>query len=204
MNCPHCRIEFHDRPMQTEIGRDIVGYWYLIIQKCPACKRFILQLTVNGEYRLVWPRSSLRSPCPKEVPNTISEDYTEACIVLADSPKASAALSRRCLQNILRETVKVKPCDLAKEIEQVVDNKILPTHIAEALHTLRIIGNFAAHPIKSQKTGDILPVEPGEAEWNLDVLESLFDFLYVQPERLRKREEAINQKLVEAGKKPLW
>jgi hypothetical protein len=31
-------------------------------------------------------------------------------------------------------------------------------------HTVRTIGNFAAHPIKSTSTGTIVDVEPGEAE----------------------------------------
>ena len=31
--------------------------------------------------------------------------------------------------------------------------------------------NFAAHPIKSMHTGEVIEVEPGEAEWLLDTLE---------------------------------
>lgn len=42
---------------------------------------------------------------------------------------------------------------------------------------MRNIGNFAAHPLKDTSTGEILPVEAGEAEWNLETLEALFDFL---------------------------
>ena len=49
----------------------------------------------------------------------IVEDYKEACLVLSDSPKASAALSRRCLQNLLRGAAGVKPGDLSIEIQQV-------------------------------------------------------------------------------------
>jgi hypothetical protein len=43
-------------------------------------------------------------------------------------------------------------------------------------------------------------VEPGEAEWNLDVLEALFDFYFVQPELLKKKRAALDAKLAEAGK----
>jgi hypothetical protein len=78
-----------------------------------------------------------------------------------------------------------------------------PTHIAENLDAIRNIGNFAAHPQKSKNSGEILPVEPHEAEWNLDVLEMLFDFYYVQPAKSAARREALNQKLEEAGKKPM-
>ena len=79
----------------------------------------------------------------------------------------------------------------------------MPTHIAEDLDAIRNIGNFAAHPQKSVNTGVIMPVEPNEAEWNLDVLEMLFDFYYVQPAKSAARRNALNEKLREAGKKPM-
>jgi hypothetical protein len=141
-----------------------------------------------------------RTPLGSEVPSEFAEDYKEACMVLPDSPKASAALSRRCLQHLLREKSRVKPGNLADEIQQVIDSGKLPSHLAESLDAIRNIGNFAAHPIKSKSTGEILEVEPGEAEWNLDVLESLFDFYFTQPAQLKAKRDALNAKLKEAGK----
>ena len=46
-------------------------------------------------------------------------------------------------------------------------------------------------------------MESGEAEWNLDVLDGLFDFFFVQPEILKRRRLALNAKLAEAGKPPI-
>ncbi|GAH88068.1 unnamed protein product, partial [marine sediment metagenome] len=40
-------------------------------------------------------------------------------------------------------------------------------------------------------------------EWTLDVLESLFNFYFVQPELLKRKREALNKKLKNAGKKPM-
>jgi hypothetical protein len=51
--------------------------------------------------------------------------------------------------------------------------------------------------------GEIVDVKPHEAEWNLDLLESLFDFYYVQPARAKAKRDAFNKKLVDAGKQPL-
>ena len=48
-----------------------------------------------------------------------------------------------------------------------------------------------------------MDVEVGEAEWNLEVLESLFDFYYVRPKLEREKREDLNLKLEEAGKPPL-
>ena len=40
---------------------------------------------------LVRPKVAARGPVPVDVPAKYAEDYTEACLVLADSAKASAA-----------------------------------------------------------------------------------------------------------------
>jgi hypothetical protein len=103
----------------------------------------------------------------------------------------------------LREVAQVKPSSLADEIEEVINRGNLPSNISEALDAVRNIGNFAAHPIKSTSSGEIIEVEAGEAEWNLDVLEALFDFYFVQPEILKKKKEALNKKLKDAGKQPI-
>jgi hypothetical protein len=79
----------------------------------------------------------------------------------------------------------------------------VPSHIGEVLHGLRHLGNFAAHPTKSLSTGEIVDVEPGEAEWTLDVLDALFDFVFVGPAKQRARLQALNEKLADAGKPPL-
>jgi hypothetical protein len=122
---------------------------------------------------------------------------------MADSPKASAALSRRCLQHLLRAIAGVKHGDLAREIQEVLDGGKLPSQLAESIDAVRNIGNFAAHPVKSGHSGEVVAVEPGEAEWNLDVLEGLFDFYYVQPEVLKKKRAALDKKLAESGKPPM-
>src|SRR5262249_19576057 len=222
MKCPHCLVDFHDAQTWSSVslGIDSEGNWVITRRQCPACNRFILGLDngpaatvsqaglVNARVAAVrsiqvWPKGVARAPIPSEVPPETAEDYKEACLVLNDSPKASAALSRRCLQNLLRQAAGVKPGDLSVEIQQVLDGGKLPTDIADNIDAIRNIGNFAAHPNKSKSTGEVVAVEPHEAEWNLEVLESLFDFYYVQPARAKQRREALNKKLVDAGKPPV-
>jgi hypothetical protein len=152
---------------------------------------------------MIYPKGISRAPLSSDVPAEFSGDYSEACLVFPDSQKASAALSRRCLQHLLRTNAGVKPSDLANEIQEVLDSKQLPSHLAEAIDAVRNIGNLAAHPMKSKHTGEIFEVEPGEAEWSLDVLEGLFDFYFVQPALLQKRRDEMNKKLAAAGKPPM-
>jgi Domain of unknown function (DUF4145) len=176
---------------------------------CPACGRSIVELrgstADNGTFGTVqiWPRSTGRPTVPVEVPEPVASDYAQACLVLLDSPKASAALSRRCLQHMLRGPGGVAPGNLATEIDQIIAGHILPGGVAEALDAVREIGNFAAHPTKSTSTGEIIDVEPDEAAWNLDLVESLMDIFYVQPVRMAAKKAALNQKLADAGKKPV-
>ena len=214
MKCPHCLTSFHEQTAETALGEDRTSRWVLRLRTCPACQRFVISLREsydrfhvgnanhyhNNREFLCYPKAPSRAPLPPEVPSPYSEDYSEACLTLVDSAKASAALSRRCLQHILRDKAAVKPGNLADEILQVIDSEKAPSHISESLDAVRNIGNFAAHPIKSKASGEIIDVEPGEAEWNLDVLEALFDFYFVQPELLKKKRAALDAKLAEAGK----
>jgi hypothetical protein len=217
MKCPHCQVTIHDNPQTLELGADKEGFWYVDRQVCPSCQRFVLELsskqkveTISVTYPaneltryFIRPRVASRPNPPAEVPPEFAQDYIEAALVISDSPKASAALSRRCLQHILRSKAAVKPMDLAKEIDQVIASGNLPSHLAEAIDAVRNIGNFAAHPIKSTASGEILPVELGEAEWTLDVLDGLFDFYFVQPSILKKKRNALNAKLASASKPPV-
>lgn len=223
MKCPHCTVEFHDEIIQIAIGQDIEGLYMIDSYRCPSCQKLILSLvhwqvgilqvsasggrTIHQEEKstkvssnLIRPKSSNRPPCPKEVPSEFTSDYTEACLVIDNSPKASAALSRRCLQNIIHEQLGIKKRDLDKEIQEVINNKLFPSDILESIDAVRNIGNFASHPIKSTSSGEIVSVEPNEAEWNLDVLEMIFDFLFVRPALIQKKREALNAKLKDAGK----
>ena len=212
MKCPHCLESFHEQMMQKNIGDDSDGRnWYLSYCTCPACKRYIFSLShlrgigheVDRVEFLVYPKGVSRAPLPREVPEPYASDYREACLTLTDSPKASAALSRRCLQSILRDVAKVKKLDLSKEIDEILTSNKLPTYLAESVDAIRNIGNFSGHPIKSTNTGEIVDVEPGEAEWGLGVLEGLFDFCFVQPAKLKERRDELNKKLSDAGKPPM-
>jgi hypothetical protein len=113
MKCPHCAIHFHDnwdtRYMERASGIPQSGgaYWYYRSALCPNCRDVTIEVAlmidkapVSG-WRQIYPIGASRGPVPPEVPAEIAQDYIESCNVLPISAKASAALSRRCLQNIL-------------------------------------------------------------------------------------------------------
>jgi len=218
MQCGHCSADYHPQTQSYTIGPEGNGQvWMFEWEKCPRCLQFNARIVWGTAHpgnpnamghpkgsRVVHPKGgTTRRPTPAVVPQPLREDYNEACLVLADSPKASAALSRRCLQSILRDHAKVKHQNLVNEIGEAINSKTLPSHLENDLHAIRAIGNFAAHPTKDTSTGEIVPVEPGEAEWLLDLLEGLFDFYFVAPAETQKRRDALNAKLKAAGKSPI-
>lgn len=121
-------------------------------------------------------------------------------MVLSISPKASAALSRRCLQHLLRNAANVPAGDLYNEIQDAISNSRMPSYLADQVDQIRKIGNMSAHPMKSKQTGMIVEVEPHEAEWTLDVLELLFDFYYVQPAIAKAKAAQLVAKVADAKK----
>jgi hypothetical protein len=228
MKCPHCEVSFHDDPVLHELEypkvKDFYSNkkWRIEYQRCPNCKKLVISLInyhycqffndaadVMDEYEeidsnlLIYPKSSSQPSCPDEVPKEYAADYREACEVVDISPKASAALSRRCLQLILRDKAGVKHGDLSKEIQEVLDQGTLPPYLSQHLDAVRNIGNFAAHPNKCKTTGEITSVEPGEAQWCLDILEGLFNFYFVQPAIMQNKSDDLNKKLQKFEKPPM-
>lgn len=221
MKCPYCSTSFHPQWETITLGSPTIPkkghpqFWFAAKQQCPECKGSIvavrnlpdnnplfIQITPWTEDSIVWPRERQLAQVPPEIPPTIAQDYREARAVLSASPQASAALSRRCLQQMLEERGVSTKHDLSKAIDDALATG-LPSHIAADLDAIREVGNFSAHPQKSQHSGEILPVEPHEAEWTLDVLGQLFDHYYVKPARAFERRAAFNDKLADAGRKPL-
>lgn len=216
MKCPHCRVAIHPEFTAEwirgsgQVGREgpAVTSWRIRSMECPSCHKAILFLDkfISNQQgfipSLIYPKGHSRASAPSEVPEDLREDFNEAVAVLGDSPKASSALSRRCLQNLLRAQGYTQH-DLVKAIDALLVSKALPSSLAGNVDAIRNIGNFAAHPMKDTNSGAILPVEPHEAEWNLDVLDGLFDFYYVQPAKDQARIAALNAKLAAAGKPPV-
>ena len=191
--------------LYTNIGQDAYGHWWLEKVVCPACDHYILTLA-RSDYPIgvrpadghdvpgaetvtrirIWPRHTGRAPAPAEVPDEFKADYEEACLILTDSSRASAALSRGCLQLILKEKLGAKGGTLYEQVNWAITSGGLPTPITTLLDVPRTVGNKAAHP-KLSEAGEIVAVEPWEAEWCLEVIEALFDYLFVLPAKTQER-----------------
>ncbi len=227
MKCSHCLTAFdYDNAPSDErpLGRDGEYFWVVLWVKCPACERFNIDLysappreegastqpdapawggdPSRGTRLQVHPLGKVR-PLSPDVPAAYGERFQKAVRVVPLAAEASAALSRRLLQDLIREEAGIKHHNLSDEIEELLSSNALPSDLANDVDAIRTLGNFAAHPIKSESTGEVVEVEPGEADWLIEVLEELFDFYFVRPKARQRRRDKLNKKLTDAGKQEL-
>lgn len=127
--CPYCSITFsldgvdaHHIIVRFQ-GRSVVyggpqkkaPSFTISAYLCPACEQPVMWLNeleseseedalTNRLVRteLLWPHV-VQYPVPSEIPSSYKSALTEASAVLKFSPNASAALSRRALQQLIRE-----------------------------------------------------------------------------------------------------
>jgi len=120
------------------------------------------------------PESSAKS-FPDYIPLALRNDYEEACLIKNKSPKASATLSRRCLQGMIRDFWGIKKKNLFDEIAALEDKVDATTW--EAIDSVRKVGNIGAHMAKDVNL--IIDVDPEEAGLMIWLIETLFEEWYV-------------------------
>ncbi|HEV6682302.1 TPA: DUF4145 domain-containing protein [Streptococcus pneumoniae] len=119
---------------------------------------------------------SLAKAYPDYIPQTIRSDYEEAHAILNLSPKASATLSRRCLQGMIRDFWGISKARLVDEIDALKD--LVDPSTKKVLDALRKLGNIGAHPEKDINL--IVDIEPNEAHKLLKFIELLMQKWYIE------------------------
>lgn len=210
--CPHCETKTTINEGNFSSGEDVLhitnseGFRLLRNEwiVCPNsnCKKITLSLILyNSEYRLgnwqkkeivnqwrLLPNSYARH-FPNYIPKPIINDYEEACAILETSPKASATLSRRCLQGIIRDFHGVSKNRLVDEINALKD--IIDPLVWQSIDAVRKVGNIGAHMEKDINL--IIDVDPKEAFLLKELIELLFEEWYIhRHEREVKLKSIIN------------
>lgn len=129
---------------------------------------------VKNEWRLL-PESEAKV-LPGYIPEAIKNDYYESCRIRDLSPKASATLSRRCLQGMIRGFWDIKKDRLIDEIIEL-EEKLDPL-VWESVDAVRSLGNIGAHMEKDINL--IIDVDPKEAQLLIELIEQLIEEWYVQ------------------------
>ncbi|WP_213810633.1 DUF4145 domain-containing protein [Jeotgalicoccus sp. WY2] len=162
--------------------------------KCPSCSEKTYYLEGNqAPYSdlgniFIYPRSRARI-FPEYIPSGLREDYEEAYSILELSPKASATLSRRCLQGMIRDFHGIRGKSLYDEISQL--EEIIPASQYKVLHSLRELGNIGAHFEKDVSL--IVKIEVDEAEKLIKLIEFLFEKWYIERNETNELYDIINK-----------
>lgn len=120
----------------------------------------------------------------KNIPESVCNDYKEACLIKELSPNASAAISRRCLQTIIRDYWGIKKNTLNEEIQELskINNEekghVNPM-VIKAIDKIRKLGNIGCHFEKQENS---LPsdVTLHEADQIIHLIEYLIKEWYIQ------------------------
>ncbi|GGA74001.1 hypothetical protein GCM10008015_13370 [Flavobacterium palustre] len=124
---------------------------------------------------------------PDYIPKVLRNDYEEAAKILELSPKASATLSRRCLQGIIRDFWGISKARLVDEINAIED-KVDPL-TWKSIDSVRKVGNIGAHMEKDINL--IIDVDPEEAFLLLQLIELLFEEWYIHRHERELKLKAI-------------
>ena len=185
-------------------------HWKAISCPNPECREYTFAVRIHdygtpdggGKYqprrrRHFWqlvPAAQMKI-LPDYVPAAIVADYKEACSIAELSPKASATLSRRCLQGMIRDFWGVSKGRLVDEIDTIKD-KIDDELVWNAIDGLRKMGNIGAHMEKDINV--IVDVDPDEAKLLIGLIETLVEDWYVtrheRKSRMEKLVDAVNDK----------
>lgn len=162
---------------------------FVTYYRCPNCNEHTIIIEgcgaqTTGINMQIRPNSNVIR-FPSYVPEQILRDYEEAYLISTLSPKASATLSRRCIQGMIHNRWNTKLKNLNQEITALKD-KIEPS-LWSAIDSLRQLGNIGAHMEKDVNT--IVDIEPDEAKKLLTLVEILIKEWYVVP---HEREELLS------------
>jgi hypothetical protein len=176
----------------------------------PKCKQMTIDLKVystqqrpNGTtipkdrlhaHRL-WPEGKVM-PLPNAVPEAIRKTYREAVLVKPVSGTASAALSRRCLQGIVRDFFEIpqsKRGELGAELSFVKDR--INSQVWDDIQAVRAVGDIGAHMDKN--VDYIVDVDPKEADLLVGLIEELFKVWYMERERRSEQSKKLHGLLVD-------
>lgn len=198
--CPYCRMimSLSESTYSTQYPsfENAGGYYHLSpgkekveksclqidFYKCPNCNQYsIIANGIGTEVRdvnvSIRPISSAKQ-FPNYIPKGIRQDYEEACAIVALSPKASATLSRRCLQGMIRDFWGIEKKNLYEEISALKNQ--IPADLWSSIDALRQLGNIGAHMEKD--TNVIVDIDPNEANSLIQLIELLMKEWYINRE----------------------
>ena len=181
--CPHCRQLNAPLAFQsfTPLNGRAVSFWL-----CSHCQHGICieseafnlyaEPHVFGSYQ-IFPRPA-SSEAPEFTPSDISKKYREAKICFYTEQFTASAIMSRCTLEAVVKTLGASGNNLRSHIEDLAKRHVITPSLASWAHSLRIIGNEAAH--------ELTDITKQDAEQALFFAEMLLTYIYTLPGRIEQ------------------
>lgn len=157
-NCPHCKVyaSMEWGNFYAEYRGQQVEKYSFYYSRCFHCKKSVIWYLENENPKMFFPRE-VAIPPEENMPENVKEIYEEASLVLGDSPRASCALWRLALQELikyLKENIEVyselKNRNIDEDIKEIINignfYQGQKDVLKEAMDSIRLVGNKASHP----------------------------------------------------------
>lgn len=187
-NCPHCNVyakQFYGHIQSfsslgwnhvivtnhANFSEPLPKDW--IVTKCHHCQGITLWRGMN----MIYPKKLIAPPPNPDLVEEIKTDYLEAANILAESPRAAAALLRLALQKLCIQ-LNEKGENINEDIKNLVAKGLNPL-VQKSLDALRITGNNAVHP------GEInLSEEPERVEKLFELINFIASKMITEPREI--------------------
>jgi len=109
--------------------------------QCYSCNHYSIWIADE----LIYPHQKYSVAPAADMPDEIRTDFLEAASIVDTSARGAAALLRLCIQKIVKE-LGGKGNNLNEDIGKLVEQRLIPESIQQALDVVRVVGNNAVHP----------------------------------------------------------
>ncbi|MCL2085580.1 DUF4145 domain-containing protein [Candidatus Saccharibacteria bacterium] len=162
------------------------------VSKCAHCREY----TFWYKKKIVFPRKTAVGYPNDDLSNAVKELYSEAALILSDSPRAAAALLRLALQKLLIELGGEGSKSINDNVGDFVKAGKIDSTVKKAMDSLRIIGNTSVHP------GEIdLSAKPEKVEKLFWLINYIADQMITGPKELNEMFDDLPVKAKEAVKR---
>jgi hypothetical protein len=185
--CPYCHrytsltvaptiVDYAGRHLEANVvytdPRNDSEWWIGI---CNSCKEAVLVHSRNGYSPRISP-DPLPSPTDERIPDPMKSDLVEAKMCFAAHAfRGCAMMARRAVQSTCIDKGANKNNQLVTQLEELRSKGVITQELASWGHSVRWIGNDAAHPDSSK-------VEEKDADDILKLAEEFLRVIYVTPQ----------------------
>ncbi|MBZ7935818.1 DUF4145 domain-containing protein [Campylobacter sp. B0100352/1] len=210
-NCPHCGVyasmEWSNFSGTGAFGainiKQVEGYSFFE-SACCNCERSIIWYLENENPKMFFPKE-VAIPPEENMPENVKEIYEEASLILRDSPRASCALLRLALQELmkyLKENIEIynglKNRNIDEDIKEIINignfYQEQKETLKEAMDSVRLVGNKASHPSELDINDN-----PEIANILFEMINFIVEEIITKPkemkEKLNKIKSAIDKKI---------